>query len=212
MFKGVVPRALAAFAFFTVACGIVYTLVITGVAQLAFPYQANGSIIEVDGVAYGSELIGQRFEDMDHMWGRVQNLTVVEKPDGGLAVYGSAFNKTPASDYTDEATVEAFGPSFEATVAHRVEMIREANPDAEMDTVPVDLVTSSASGLDPHISLAAAQYQIPRLVEYTGKSEEEIGRIVDACTTRKLFGLFGEDVVNVLQVNLMLEDILAPEA
>ena len=199
MLKGIAVRALAVFAFFSVICGVVYTLVITGIAQAVFPYQANGSIIEVDGTQYGS---------MDHMWGRIQNLSVVESPDGELAVYSGASNKTPASDYTDEETVEAFGESFEDAVAARVEMIKEANPDADMDKVPVDLVTSSGSGLDPHISLAAAEYQIPRLAETTGKSEDEIRTIIEAATTHKLLGVFGEDVVNVLEVNLMLEGIL----
>lgn len=208
MLKGIAVRALAVFAFFSVICGVVYTLVITGIAQAVFPYQANGSIIEVDGKQYGSELIGQQFNDMDHMWGRIQNLSVVESPDGELAVYSGASNKTPASDYTDEETVEAFGESFEDAVAARVEMIKEANPDADMDKVPVDLVTGSGSGLDPHISLAAAEYQIPRLVETTGKSEDEIRTIIEAATTHKLLGVFGEDVVNVLEVNLMLEGIL----
>lgn len=208
MMKGIASRALAVFAFFAILCGFVFTLVITGIAQVVFPYQANGSIIEVDGKKYGSELIGQQFEDMDHMWGRVQNLSVVESPDGELALYSGASNKTPASSYTDEATTDSFGDSFEETVAKRVEMIRAANPDADVDAIPVDLVTASGSGLDPHISVAAAEYQIPRLVQETGKSEDEIRGIVKECTQGKMLGVFGEDVVNVLKVNLMLEGIL----
>lgn len=208
MLKRIAFRALVVFAFLALVCGFLYTMAITGIAQIVFPYQANGSIIEVDGVKYGSELIGQQFNDMDHMWGRIQNPSVVETSDGGLAIYSGAFNKTPASDYQDKETVESFGESYEDVVAERVAMIREANPDAETDKIPVDLVTGSGSGLDPHISLAAAEYQIPRLVETTGKSEEEIRQIVDKATTHKLLGVFGEDVVNVLEVNLMLEGIL----
>ncbi|MDY2777524.1 MAG: potassium-transporting ATPase subunit C [Collinsella sp.] len=208
MFKGVASRALSLFAFFSVLCGVAYTLVVTGIAQAAFPYQANGSIIVVDGKEYGSELIGQRFEDMDHMWGRIQDLSVVEGEDGELAVYSAASNRTPASDYSDRSSEERFGDSYQKTVEKRVAMIREANPDADADAIPVDLVTSSASGLDPHISLAAAEYQIPRLVEWTGKSEEEIRSAVEAAATHKFLGLFGEDVVNVLKVNLILDGII----
>lgn len=208
MLKGIASRALALLAFFVIICGVVFTLVVTGVAQLAFPHQANGSIIEIDGKTYGSELIGQRFDDMDHMWGRIQNLSFMEGPDGNLVVYSGASNKSPASDYTDSSTIESFGESYQATIEARIAMIREANPDADVDSIPVDLVTASASGLDPHISIAAAEYQIPRLVAETGRSEEEIRAMIDKATTRKFLGVFGEDVVNVLEVNLMLEGIM----
>lgn len=203
MTKKIASRAAGLFVFFTLVCGVAFTLVVTGIAQAAFPYQANGSIIEVNGKRYGSELIGQSFNDMDHMWGRIQSLTVVEAPDGGLAVYSGPSNKTPASGEDQQGD-----DSFEAQVRERAQMIREANPDANMDEVPVDLVTNSGSGLDPQISVAAAEYQIPRLVERTGKSEEQIREIIDECTTHKFLGLFGEDCVNVLKVNLMLDGIL----
>lgn len=208
MFRGLASRALAVLALFVVVCGALYTLAVTGIAQLVFPYQANGSLITIGGVTYGSELIGQRFEDERHMWGRIQGLSIVEGADGELAVYAAPSNKTPASDYDDEATVERYGDSYEQTVANRVEMIREANPDADLDAVPVDLVTSSSSGLDPHISLAAAEYQVPRLAAATGKSEDEIRTIIDKATSGRLLGIFGEEVVNVLEVNLMLDGIM----
>lgn len=208
MLKGIASRAFGMFALFTIVCGLAFTLVVTGVAQLLFPHQANGSLITVNGVTYGSELIGQDFNDMDHMWGRIQNPVVVESPDGELAMYSGASNDSPASSYDDAEVTERFGDSYEKTVAQRVEMIKQANPDADMSSIPVDLVTSSGSGLDPHISVAAAEYQIPRLVQETGKSEDEIRRIVDRATTGKLLGIFGEKTVNVLEVNLMLEGIL----
>lgn len=208
MFRGIASRALAVLALFVVVCGALYTLAVTGIAQLVFPYQANGSLITIDGVTYGSELIGQRFEDERHMWGRIQDLSVVKGADGALAVYAAPSNRTPASDYDDEATVAVYGASYERTIARRVEMIRAANPDADLDAIPVDLVTGSGSGLDPHISRAAAAYQVPRLVQATGKSAEELHRIIDAATTGKFLGVFGEDVVNVLEVNLMLDGIM----
>lgn len=96
MFKGVASRALGVFALFTVVCGLGYTLVVTGIAQVAFPYQANGSLITVDGKVVGSELIGQNFEDEDHMWGRIQNVSIVEGEDGELVAYGAPSNLSPA--------------------------------------------------------------------------------------------------------------------
>ena len=193
MFKGVASRALGVFALFTVVCGLGYTLVVTGVAQVAFPYQANGSLIEVDDKIVGSELIGQNFEDEDHMWGRIQNVTIVEGEDGGLMAYGAPSNLSPASE------------EYRQLVDARVEKIRASNPDAGMDAVPVDLVTCSGSGLDPEISPDAAEYQVPRLAKATGKSEDEVREIIAQCTKGRFLGVFGEPTVNVLKVNLMLD-------
>ena len=128
MFKGVASRALGVFALFTVVCGLGYTLVVTGIAQVAFPYQANGSLIKVDDKIVGSELIGQNFEDEDHMWGRIQNVSVVEDENGELMAYSAPSNLSPASE------------EYQELVDARVEKIRAANPDADMDAVPVDLV------------------------------------------------------------------------
>ena len=106
MFKGVASRALGVFALFTVVCGLGYTLVVTGISQVAFPYQANGSLITVDGKVVGSELIGQNFDDEAHMWGRIQNVSIVEGEDGGLMAYGAPSNLSPASDDMDAVPVD----------------------------------------------------------------------------------------------------------
>lgn len=196
MFKGVASRALGVFALFTVVCGLGYTLVVTGIAQVAFPYQANGSLIKVDDKIVGSELIGQNFEDEDHMWGRIQNVSVVEDENGELMAYGAPSNLSPASE------------EYQELVDARVEKIRAANPDADMDAVPVDLVTCSGSGLDPEISPDAAEYQVPRLAKATGKSEDEVRDIIAQCTKGRFLGVFGEPTVNVLKVNLMLDGAL----
>lgn len=196
MFKGVASRALGVFALFTVVCGLGYTLVVTGIAQVAFPYRANGSLIKVDGKVVGSELIGQNFEDGDHMWGRIQNVSVVEDENGELMAYGAPSNLSPASE------------EYQELVDARVEKIRAANPDADMDAVPVDLVTCSGSGLDPEISPDAAEYQVPRLAKATGKSEDEVRDIIAQCTKGRFLGVFGEPTVNVLKVNLMLDGTL----
>lgn len=196
MFKGVASRALGVFALFTVVCGLGYTLVVTGIAQVAFPYQANGSLIKVDDKIVGSELIGQNFEDEDHMWGRIQNVTIVEGEDGGLMAYGAPSNLSPASE------------EYRQLVDERVEKIHASNPDAGMDAVPVDLVTCSGSGLDPEISPDAAEYQVPRLAKATGKSEDEVRDIIAQCTKGRFLGVFGEPTVNVLKVNLMLDGVM----
>ncbi len=196
MFKGVASRALGVFALFTVVCGLGYTLVVTGIAQVAFPYQANGSLIKIDDKIVGSELIGQNFEDEDHMWGRIQNVSVVEDENGELMAYSAPSNLSPASE------------EYQELVDARVEKIRAANPDADMDAVPVDLVTCSGSGLDPEISPDAAEYQVPRLAKATGKSEDEVRDIIAQCTKGRFLGVFGEPTVNVLKVNLMLDGVL----
>jgi K+-transporting ATPase ATPase C chain len=196
MFKGIASRAFGVFALFTIVCGLGYTLVVTGVAQLAFPYQANGSLITVDGKVVGSELIGQNFDDEAHMWGRIQNVSIVEGEDGELMAYGAPSNLSPASE------------EYRQLIDARVKKIRAANPDADMDAVPVDLVTCSGSGLDPEISPDAAEYQVPRLVKATGKSEGEVREIIAQCTKGRFLGVFGEPTVNVLKVNLMLDGAL----
>ena len=196
MFKGIASRALGVFALFTIVCGLGYTLVVTGVAQLAFPYQANGSLITVDGKVVGSELIGQNFDDEAHMWGRIQNVSIVEGEDGELMAYGVPSNLSPASE------------EYRQLIDARVKKIRAANPDADMDAVPVDLVTCSGSGLDPEISPDAAEYQVPRLAKATGKSEDEVREIIAQCTKGRFPGVFGEPTVNVLKVNLMLDGAL----
>ena len=170
--KNVLPRAAVIFLIFAFVCGIVYTLLITGLAQLIFPNKANGSIIEVDGKKYGSELLGQYYNDEDHMWGRIMNIDISTYKDenGKTLMYATPSNLSPASE------------EYEQLVAERVEMIREANPDMDETAIPVDLVTCSGSGLDPHISPAAAEYQVPRLAKANDMTEDEVREIIEKCT------------------------------
>ena len=186
-FKSVLPKAAMIFIIFSVVCGIVYTGVVTGLAQLLFPDKANGSIIEVNGVKYGSELLAQQYSDEKYMWGRIMNVDVstYTDKDGNRLMYAAPSNKSPASD------------AYEQMVAERVNKIRAANPK-----------TCSGSGLDPGISPAAAEYQIPRLAEENKMTEEQVQTIIDKCSEGKFLGIFGEKTVNVLKVNLMLDGIL----
>lgn len=196
--KSIFPKALMIFLLFTVICGVVYTGVVTGVAQLLFPDKANGSLIVVDVKKYGCELLGQQYTDEEHMWGRIMNVDISTYKDenGKTLMYAAPSNLSPASD------------EFEDLVAERVKMIREANPDMNETSIPVDLVTCSGSGLDPHISPAAAEYQVARVAKANDMTEDEIRAIIKQCTDGRFLGIFGEETVNVLKVNLMLDGIL----
>ncbi len=196
--KKILPRAAIIFLIFSLLCGVIYTGVVTGIGQLLFSDQANGSIIEVDGKKYGSELLGQQYTDEGHMWGRIMNIDASTYKDkaGNTLMYAAPSNLSPASQ------------EYEDLVAERVEMLRQANPDMDETAVPVDLVTCSGSGLDPHISPAAAEYQVARIAQANDMSEEEIREIIEKCSSGKFLGIFGEKTVNVLAVNLMLDGIL----
>ena len=196
--KSTLPKALTIFLIFTFVCGILYTGVVTGVAQLFFPEKANGSIIEVDGKKYGCELLGQQYTDDAHMWGRIMNIDVSTYKDesGHTLMYAAPSNLSPASE------------EYEALVAERVEKLRAENPDMDETAIPVDLVTCSGSGLDPHISPAAAEYQVARIAKANDMTEDEVQAIIEKCTDGRFLGLFGEETVNVLKVNLMLDGIL----
>ena len=196
--KSVLPRAALIFLIFTIVCSVVYTGVVTGLAQLIFPDKANGNIIEVDGKKYGCELLGQQYKDDGHMWGRIMNIDVSTYKDenGKTLMYASPSNLSPASK------------EYEALVKERVEKLRAANLDMDETAIPVDLVTCSGSGLDPHISPAAAEYQVARIAKANNITEDEVREIIDECTDGKFLGIFGEETVNVLKVNLMLDGIL----
>lgn len=191
-------RGIKIFLIFTLLCGVLYTVIVTAIAQLLFAKQANGSVIEVDGKEYGCELLGQQYNDKAHMWGRIMNLDVstYTDEDGEPLMYATPSNISPASE------------EYEKLVAERVEMLREANPDMDETAIPVDLVTCSGSGLDPHISPAAAEYQVARIAKANDMSEDEVREIIEKCTDGRFLGIFGEETVNVLEVNLMLDGIL----
>ncbi|MEG2530053.1 MAG: K(+)-transporting ATPase subunit C [Anaerovoracaceae bacterium] len=197
--KELLPRAAMLLLIFTVVCGILYTGAITAIGQIVFPDKANGSIIEVNGQKYGSELLAQQYTDNTHMWGRIMklDLSTFKDENGKMLMYAAPTNMSPASE------------EYRKIVAQRVAMLKESNPEMKETAIPVDLVTCSGSGLDPHISPAAAEYQIARLVKATEMSKEKITAIVDKCTTGKFLGIFGEETVNVLKVNLMLDGILS---
>ena len=182
--------AIVSLAIFTLLTGILYPLAVTGIAQLAFPYQANGSLIEKDAQALGSELIGQPFDDPSYFWGRLS------------ATSHFSYNAAASSG----SNLGPTNPDLTAAVQVRIAALEAANPSNTLP-IPVDLVTASGSGLDPHISIAAALYQVPRVAKARGFSEETVRALVDQNTQGRLFGFLGEPRVNVLLLNLALDGI-----
>lgn len=172
----------------TILTGLIYPLAITGVAQVLFPRQANGSLIVENGRIAGSALIGQPFDDPKYFWGRLS----ATSPFPYNAASSSGSNLAP----TNQALIDA--------VKQRVAALREADP-GNTAPVPVDLVTSSGSGLDPHISVAAALYQAPRVARVRKLSVEAVQQLVRRHTQGRQFGILGEPRVNVLQLNRALE-------
>ncbi len=186
MFKELRP-AVIAFIVLTVITGVAYPLLVTAFAQL-FPNKSAGSVIEVNGKAVGSALIGQPFSDPKYFWGRPSATS--PQPYNGAASSGS--NQGP----TNKALAEA--------VADRIKALREADP-GNAKAVPADLVTASASGLDPHISPDAAAYQLARIARVRKLPEPRLQELVAAHTEGRTFGLLGEARVSVVQLNIALD-------
>jgi len=180
--------ALMSLILLTLLTGVAYPLMVTGLAQVIFPYQANGSLIVKDGRVVGSALIGQVFDDPKYFWGRPS----ATSPYGDNAGSSSGSNLSPTN------------PALISAVQGRVDALRAADPDNKTP-VPVDLVTASGSGLDPHISPAAALYQISRVARARELAPEAVRTLVDQHTEGRQLGFLGEPRVNVLTLNLALD-------
>ncbi|MEO8118989.1 MAG: potassium-transporting ATPase subunit KdpC [Rhodoferax sp.] len=186
--KNILRPALVLFLVLTLVTGVAYPLLVTGVAQSLFPAQAGGSLIMRDGKVVGSSLIGQNFTDPGHFWGRPS--ATGPMPYNASASSGS--NQGPLN------------PALTDAVKGRIEALRAADP-GNTAPVPVDLVTASASGLDPHISPAAANFQVARVAKARGLPVDKVQSLVDQQTETPLLPFLGESQVNVLQLNLALE-------
>jgi len=174
---------------FTVLTGLAYPLVVTGISQVVFPWRANGSLLTKDGKAVGSELIGQSFSGAKYFWSR-------PSATGPFAYNAGA------------STGSNYGPLNSAlldTVRKRVQDLRAADP-TNRQPIPVDLVTASGSGLDPHISVAAALFQIPRVARSRNMAEQDVRALVDRFTEGRQLGFLGEPRVNVLELDLALDE------
>lgn len=170
----------------TVLLGVIYPLAVTGLAQVIFPRQAAGSLIEKDGKIIGSSLIGQTFSGPGYFHSR---------PSGA----GNGYDAGASSGTNLGPTSQKL---FETNVKSAADALREENPNT---SIPVDLVTASASGLDPHITPAAAEFQVPRIAKERGMNAEEVRKLVREHTEGRQFGLLGEPRVNVLELNLKLD-------
>jgi K+-transporting ATPase ATPase C chain len=189
MMKQLKPAFLSLLVF-TILTGLIYPLAITGAAQLIFPRQANGSLILQNGQPVGSQLIGQPFDDPKYFWGRLS----ATSPYPYNAASSSGSNLGPTN------------PALIAEVQARIQTLKAADP-GNNQPIPVDLVTSSGSGLDPDISIAAALYQAPRVARVRGLSEEQVRALIQKYTENRQLLFLGEPRVNVLELNLALDQI-----
>jgi potassium-transporting ATPase KdpC subunit len=188
--KTLLRPAISLFVLLSLVTGIVYPLLVTGIAKVTFPDAAGGSLIVKDGKAVGSRLIGQNFADPKYFWGRPSATS--PQPYNGAASGGS--NQGPLN------------PALVDAVKGRIEALRTADPDNKQP-IPVDLVTASASGLDPEISPAAAAYQLERVARARQLPAEAVKALVDRHAVPRQWGLFGEPRINVLELNLALDDL-----
>src|SRR5580698_6700001 len=188
--SAILRPAIVLFIFLTVLTGVVYPLVVTGIAAVVFPHQARGSIVVRDGAPIGSELIGQSFSNPKYFWSRPSATS--PQPYNGTSSGGS--NLGPLN------------PALTDAVKARIQALAAADPGNHAP-VPVDLVTSSASGLDPDISVAAAQYQMARVARARGMQLAALQELVKSHSQGRLWGVLGEPRINVLELNLALDDL-----
>jgi K+-transporting ATPase ATPase C chain len=182
-------QAVLIFVALTLVTGVAYPVLMTVFAQAVFSHQANGSLIKRDGDVVGSKLIGQPFDDPRYFWGRP---SATSPPYNGEASTGSNFGPT--------------NPAQLDAVRDRVENLRKTHPD-QSGPIPVDLVTASGSGLDPHISPAAAEYQVARLAQARGLDPQRVRELVSQHTNGRQLGVLGEPRVSVLELNLALDEL-----
>jgi K+-transporting ATPase ATPase C chain len=188
--------ALVALGIFTILTGLVYPLVVTGIAQVVFPWQANGSLIVRNGQPVGSALIGQPFDAPKYFWGRLS----ATSPAGYTAFNGDKLTGSSGSNYGP------LNPALVEAAQARIKALHDADPSNKAP-IPVDLVTASGSGLDPHMSPAAAAYQVGRVARARGLSEGAVRQLVAQHTEGRTFGVLGEPRVHVLALNLALDDL-----
>jgi len=192
MFLKQIRPTIVSFVLLTLLTGVLYPLVVTAIAQTVFHKQAEGSlIISQEGKTLGSSLIGQNFDDPKYFWGRI-------------SATSPAYNASSSSG----SNLGPLNPALLDEIKGRIAALKTADPDNNTP-IPVDLVTSSGSGLDPHISPAAADYQLARVARVRGISSDTVKAIVDKYTQGRFLGLLGEPVVNVLQLNLALDGVTA---
>jgi K+-transporting ATPase ATPase C chain len=185
-----IKTATFLFLVFTILTGFIYPMLITGIGQVVFPGQANGSLLVHGDKIVGSKLIGQQFDQPQYFWGRLS------------ATSGSAYNAAQSSG----SNLSALNPNLEKQLKARIQALQAADPENTLP-IPVDLVTASASGLDPHISVASATYQASRIARVRGLPMNQVTDLIETHTENPVFGFLGEKVVNVLELNIALDGI-----
>jgi K+-transporting ATPase ATPase C chain len=183
----------------TVITGLIYPLGMTGIAQLIFPHQANGSLMEKDGTVIGSELIGQNFTDDKYFHGRPSATTEPDPKDSTKTV--------PVPYAADNSSGSNLGPTSQALIDRVKDDAEKLNAENPSTPIPVDLVTTSASGLDPDITPAAAEFQVPRVAKARNLPEDKVRALVADMTQDRFLGVLGEKRVNVLKLNMALDTL-----
>ena len=185
-------------------CGLLFPLLLSGLSAVLFPHQAEGSLIEINGKAVAAENVGQEFTEDYYLWSRPSAYhynVYIENADGTQTYQdGSEFSGIGSGSNNYAPSNPELVERVEADMA----LFLEKNPDVKPEDIPTDLLTASGSGLDPHISPKAAEIQIPRIVAASGFEEDQVRKIIENHTTSKLLGVFGEETVNVVKVNIEL--------
>ena len=206
--KNIIRQAVSATVVLMLICGLVYPLLMNGIAGLVFPHQAKGSIIEIDGKNVGSEIVGQEFTEDYFMKGRPSavHYNTYKADENGNEVFndGSEFGGVA----TGSQNLGPSNPALAERVENDIASFLEKNPDVKAEDIPGDLMTASGSGLDPHISVESALIQLPAIEKASGLSHEELLTIVDNNTKGKLLGVFGNETVNVLGVNIEIAEAM----
>ena len=193
-FKNALLVSIAMFAI----CGFAYPMIMTGISQIIFPHQANGSLIEENGEVVGSSLVGQDFTDerFFHCRPSAYNYNTYTEEDKENGNYGGV--SSGSNNYAPS------NPDLEKRINEDIEKFLQENPTIEKEDIPSDIITASGSGLDPHISVEAANVQIDRVSENTGLTKKQLKKMIEENTEGKFLGIFGEEKVNVLELNLSL--------
>ena len=193
-FKNALLVSIAMFAI----CGFAYPIIMTGISQIIFPHQANGSLIEENGEVVGSSLVGQDFTDerLFHCRPSAYNYNTYTEEDKENGNYGGV--SSGSNNYAPS------NPDLEKRINEDIEKFLQENPTIEKEDIPSDIITASGSGLDPHISVEAANVQIDRVSENTGLTKKQLKKMIEENTEGKFLGIFGEEKVNVLELNLSL--------
>lgn len=205
--KGIIKSSILMAAVMLLLCGLAYPLLVTGVSQAVFSNKANGSLVEYNGEIVGSKVVGQKFSDPKHFVGRVSayNYNTYSEEDKvpdseGKVAYGGVSSGS--------ANLAPSNPALTERVEADMASFLELHPYLTKEDIPTDLLTSSGSGLDPHISVKSAEIQVKRVAEETGISEEKLGELIEKNTEGKTLGFLGEEKVNVLLLNLDVDSIL----